>query len=152
MLKMLLSSPDYIQINSIIGLFRAKRKRSYFLEAIWDGLISFPRIHFGGGLGGGPGGSVCLLFTPVLMVVLRHQNPFLGFELWLRLKLSLSLLSRYFERFIVQTFIFWVWVLIAKMRAHGQLVLIPSLQWKDFLHVEVIFALQMRFEVRWKKH
>ena len=54
----------YVQTNSIIGLFRAKRHSSYFLEGIWDGFFSFPRIRLGGGPGGGPGGSTRLLFDP----------------------------------------------------------------------------------------
>ena len=136
-------------MNSIIGLFRANRKSNYFLEAIWDDLISFSRIRFGRGPGGRPA-RIWRWSWDSNFTLLRWFGFWL--KLWLRLTHTLSLLSRYFERFIVQTFIFWVWVLIAKMLAHGQLVLIPSLQWKEFLHVDVIFSVQMRFEVRWKKH
>ena len=63
-------------------LVQSQEKSSYFLEAIWDGLISFPRIRFGGGPGGGPGGSVRPLFTPVFEAGLKTPASFFGIRIF----------------------------------------------------------------------
>ena len=60
-----------------MGLFKAKRRSSYILDAIEDGFISFPQICFGGGPEGGPGGSIRFLFVTACRSGLETLGCFL---------------------------------------------------------------------------
>ena len=66
------------QTNKILELLEPNIRSSYFLEAIFDGFISLPRIRFGDGPGGGTGGSVRLIFAPACWSRCETPDFFFG--------------------------------------------------------------------------